>query len=206
VTGLLRAQAVSALLQDTSEVAVSVELIESDEHVVLAPEVCETFLEMLAAEPGIGHVAALRELGVAGTRRQIKDAIERQLKADIDAVRNDVIRTALYSRGIDGWDEPVFHAGAEVGVVRRFSDRCLVALAQMKLPEARNQLDVNLAGAGGGPVRVEVEGGRVSTVSGVLALAAALGVKGAPTGLDTGPDRRALPAASPVLPDPPVDQ
>jgi hypothetical protein len=73
---------------------------------------------------------ALRELGVPGTRRQIKDAIERQLKADIDSVRNDVIRTALYRRGIDGWDEPVFHAGEEVGTVRRYSDRCLVALAQ----------------------------------------------------------------------------
>lgn len=184
----------------------AVAVIAADEHLELTPEQCEQFLEKLAANPGAGHVATMRELGVPGTRRQIKDAIERQLKADIDSVRNDAIRTALYQRGIDGVLEDVYHQGKVVGQQRTFSDRCLVALAQMKLPEARNQLDVNLGGADGGPVRVEVEGGRVSTVSGVLALAASLGAKGAAGGQLGGADRRALPAASPVLPDPPVDQ
>lgn len=184
----------------------TVDLIAPDEHLTIPAEVCETFLELLAANPGVGHVATLRELGVPGTRRQIKDAIERQLKADIDAVRNDVIRTALYRRGIDGTVTDVWHNGEIVGQKVEYSDRCLVALAQMKLPEARNQLDVNLAGADGGPVRVEVEGGRVSTVSGVLALAAALGVQGAPTGLELAADRRALPTAAALLPDPQLDQ
>lgn len=184
----------------------TVELIAPDEHLTLPPQVCDTFLDLLAANPGIGHVATLRELGVPGTRRQIKDAIDRQLKADIDSVRNDVIRTALYRRGIDGVEVDVWHNGERVGTKLEYSDRCLVALAQMKLPEARNQLDVNLAGANGGPVQVVVEGERVSTVSGVLALAAALGVQGAPARLDSGSDQRALPAASSVLPDPPVDQ
>jgi len=179
---------------------------EPGEHVTLSPAVCEMFLDLLAANPGAGHVATLRELGVPGTRRQIKDAIERQLKADIDAVRNDVIRTALYRRGIDGVEVDVWHNGDRVGTKLEYSDRCLVALAQMKLPEARNQLDVNLAGPDGGPVRVEVDGGRVSTVSGVLALAASLGVAGSQERLDVGTDRRALPAASPLLPDPPIDQ
>lgn len=184
----------------------TVELIDTTEHLVLDPEVCETFLELLAAEPGLGHVAALRELGVPGTRRQIKDAIERQLKADIDAVRNDVIRTALYRRGIDGVPVDVWHNGLVVGQKLEYSDRCLVALAQMKLPEARNQLDVNLGGPDGGPVRVEVEGGRVSTLSGVIALAAQLGAAGSHSGLELAAARGALPAARPVLPDPSDDQ
>lgn len=184
----------------------TVELIAPDEHLTLPDEVCETFLDLLAVNPGIGHVATLRELGVPGTRRQIKDAIERQLKADIDSVRNDVIRTALYRRGIDGVEVDVWHNGEAVGTKVEYSDRCLVALAQMKLPEARNQLDVNLAGPDGGPVRVEVDGGRVSTVSGVLALAASLGAEGSRGGLERAADRRALPTAAALLPDPPVDQ
>ena len=154
----------------------TVELIAPDEHLTIPAEVCEAFLELLATNPGIGHVSTLRELGVPGTRRQIKDAIERQLKADIDAVRNDVIRTALYQRGIDGLVVDVWHNGTVVGQRREYSDRCLVALAQMKLPEARNQLDVSVGGAGGGPVRVEVEGGRVTTLGDVIDLAVQLGV------------------------------
>lgn len=177
---------------------------DAGDELVIPADVCETFLEMLAASPGIGHVAALRELGVDGTRGQIRDAIDRQLRADIDRVRNDVIRTELYRRGIDGVDEPVYWQGEQVDTRRVYSDRCLIALAQMKLPEARNQLEIT--GAEGGPVRVEVEGDRVSTVSGVLALAAQLGVAGARAGLVGEASRRALPAAQDVLPDPDDDQ
>ena len=177
-----------------------------DDIVVIPDQVCEQFLERLAETPGIGHVAALRDLGVTGTRGQIREAIDRQLRADIDRVRNDVIRSELYRRGIDGVDEDVWYEGAQVGTRRVYSDRCLIALATMKLPEARNQLDVNLAGADGGPLRVEVEGDRVSTVSGVLALAAQLGVAGARAGLDGAAARGALPAAPHLLSDSPVDQ
>ena len=176
------------------------------ERVTLTPEQREKFLETIAAQPGTGHVRLLRELGVTGRRGQLRELINTELRADIDGVRNDAIRQELARRGIEGWDEPVYWQGQIVGHIRRYSDRALIALAQMRLPEARNQLDVNLAGADGGPVRVEVEGDRVSTVSGVLALAAQLGVQGAAAGLDAGAARRALPAAESVLSDPPVDQ
>lgn len=182
------------------------ELNPLDDDLVIADEVCEKFLEQLMAQPGKGHVALMRELGVKGSGGQIRAAIGRQLKVEIGQVRNDSIRKALYERGIDGVEEPIYWQGEQVGTIRRYSDRCLVALAGMTLPEARNQLDLNLGGADGGPVRVEVADGRVSTISGVLALAAALGVEGTRAGLDGGPDRRALPAASHVLPDPADDQ
>lgn len=183
----------------------TVELISPDEHLVLSPEQCEAFLEILATNTGIGHVATLREIGVPGTRAQIKAAIERQLRADIDSVRNDVIRTALYRRGIDGVVVDVWHNGVAVGTKVEYSDRCLVALAQMKLPEARNQLDVNLGGADGGPVRVEVEGGRVTNLGDVVDLAIQLGVPSVVNRLAAAAARGALPAAPALLPAPSDD-
>jgi len=32
---------------------------------------------------------------------------------------------ALLKRGVDGWEEPVWHKGDMVGTIRRFSDKCL---------------------------------------------------------------------------------
>lgn len=177
-----------------------------DEPIVLTDEQREQFLQKLAENPGVGHVRTLREIGVEGKRGRLREVIDTQLRADIDQVRNDSIRQELARRGITGVVEDVWHNGEKVGERVVYSDRCLVALAGMRLPEARNQLDVNLAGADGGPVRVEVAGERVSTIAGVFALAARLGVAGADGGVIDAAPRGALPAASDVLPDPPDDQ
>lgn len=47
----------------------------------------------------------------------------------------DVVLSELNRRGIEGWDEPVFQKGKQVGVVRRYSDAILLALARARLPE-----------------------------------------------------------------------
>lgn len=175
-------------------------------RLVIPDEVCEAFLEALSEQPGRGHVGLLRELGVEGRRGELREAINAQLAESIRLLRGDRVRSELLRRGVDGWDEPVYQGGKKVGTVRKHSDACLIKLAEWTLPEARNQLDVNLAGADGGAVRVEVDDGRVATISGVLALAAQLGVAGAQGGLGAAVTRRALPAAEDVLPDPAVDQ
>ena len=58
---------------------------------------------------------------------------------DADEVYHDVVRREVRRRAIDGWDEPVYQRGVEVGTVRRYSDGLLVKLAQSLLPEFKEQ-------------------------------------------------------------------
>jgi hypothetical protein len=43
-----------------------------------------------------------------------------------------ILEQAAYERGVEGWDEPIFHAGVQVGVKRRFSDASLRMLMQAR--------------------------------------------------------------------------
>jgi hypothetical protein len=58
------------------------------------------------------------------------------------------IRRTIHNRAVEGWDEPVFFKGEEVGCIRRFSDRLLEMHAKRHCPEYRDrgQLDVNVSG------------------------------------------------------------
>lgn len=51
-------------------------------------------------------------------------------------------------RGRDGWDEPVFYQGAQVGVVRKYSDTLLMALVKKYDPQYwdKNQVDLTVNG------------------------------------------------------------
>lgn len=176
----------------------------ADEPIVFDDDTRRKFLETLALDPwGIGQVQLMRDLGVVGTKAQIKAAIAEQLRADIDEIRHDEIHTEIRRRAVEGTVEEVFGslgAGAGTGVVgerRVYSDRLLELAARLWLPEGRERLEVT--GEGGGPI--QIEGKAVVGLADVLELARQLGV-GAAVGLDAGAARGALPAASDVLPDP----
>lgn len=178
--------------------------VELVDQVTLTDEQCDGFLEIFETNPGVNHVQTLRALGVPGTAGQIREAVDLQLRPLIAALRQDVVRRELYRRAIDGDEENIYWQDRVIGIKTVRSDACLIFLGKCTLPEARDQ--VELVGAGGGPVRVEVDDGRVSTVSGVLALAARLGAAGAQGGLLSAASRGALPAAEAVLPEAPIDQ
>ncbi len=55
----------------------------------------------------------------------------------------------ILRRGVDGWDEPIFYKGAQVGVIRRFDSGLLLAHARRHIPEYRDKLDVNAHVTGG---------------------------------------------------------
>lgn len=170
------------------------------DQVVLTDEQRAEFLAVLAAHPGVSHVKTLREIGVVGTAGQIRHAIREQLADDVAATRGDTIRREVLHRAIVGELEDVWHNGEKVGTRVVKSDRLLETAARMWLPEARQQLE--LTGGGGGPLRVEVDGGRVTGIRDVLELAANILGPGVLEGLGAGAARPALPAVEGVLPDP----
>lgn len=70
----------------------------------------------------------------------------------VDQAINDEIRSEIARRAIDGWEEPVYYKGDQVGRVRRFSDQLLMFLARSKMPEFRERTEIT--GAGGGPIAI----------------------------------------------------
>lgn len=65
---------------------------------------------------------------------------------------------ALYERGVKGWDEPVFYEGFQSGLVRKFSDRCLIKYLESNSPaKYRNQTNVVVSGDSASPVELRHE-------------------------------------------------
>ena len=64
-----------------------------------------------------------------------------------EAVRQLKRKDALDSRGVDGWEEPVFHKGVIIGYIKRYSDKCLELGLKASDPERysdRKAASVNL--------------------------------------------------------------
>lgn len=59
---------------------------------------------------------------------------------------DDVIRTEIRRRAVEGWLEPVYQGGKKVGSVRRYSDSMLKLLASSRMHEFRDRVDVTTAG------------------------------------------------------------
>lgn len=64
------------------------------------------------------------------------------------SIYHDRLRWTIHNRAVDGWEEPVFYRGEEVGSVHKFSERLLEMQARRHMPEYRDraQMDVNVAG------------------------------------------------------------
>jgi hypothetical protein len=67
----------------------------------------------------------------------------------------DAIRLEVYRRAVEGWDEPVYQGGKQVGVIHKHSDRLLELLVKSK-DESFKERTVHHqhSGANGGPIVV----------------------------------------------------
>lgn len=127
----------------------------SPEPITLTTEQREHFLAALAKNPGAGHVAILRDMGVVGTGGQLRQIVQEQLLDDIGRQRGDRIRESILTRAIEGVEEPVYTpSGKLAGTKRVYSDRLLDLAARMYLVEAQQMRRVDIGNAGGRPFQV----------------------------------------------------
>ena len=57
----------------------------------------------------------------------------------------ELLEQAALTRGRDGWDEPVYQRGIQVGVIRKYSDVLLMFMLKGRLPEKyREHLSANV--------------------------------------------------------------
>lgn len=107
------------------------------------------FLQLLAGAGRIRECALAAGLSTTTVYRKRKEDAEFEKRLQ-DALQGykELLERETHRRGVDGWEEPVYQKGAQVGTVRRFSDRLLELALKRHCPEWREkiQLDANLSG------------------------------------------------------------
>jgi hypothetical protein len=79
------------------------------------------------------------------------DEAFKALYVEAEADAKDALLEEARRRAVDGWLEPVYQGGDEVGRVRKYSDALLTTLLKGKLPETFRERFEH-TGAGGGPI------------------------------------------------------
>lgn len=76
---------------------------------------------------------------------------------DIVEAETEKLEDEARRRAYDGWLEPVFYQGEQVGEVRRFSDVLLMFTLKARKPEKyRDNSKVEVGGPNSGPIQVNV--------------------------------------------------
>lgn len=151
-----------------------------DFEVVVTDEQRAALLELVRDKPGIGIAKALRDVGVAGTKGQLRAfvAADQEFSDAIQEARAVKLRDELMTRAVDGVEEPIVNKDGDiVGYKTVRSDRLLEFACRMYLPEARVLRDgrthVEVTGADGAPLQVGA-GVSLGEVAAVLLAARAM--------------------------------
>ena len=81
----------------------------------------------------------------------------RQAWDDIVEASTEELESEAWRRAHEGWLEPVFYQGEEVGQVRKFSDTLLIFTLKGRKPEKyRETSRTEVVGQNGGPINLKV--------------------------------------------------
>ncbi|MBX3139861.1 MAG: hypothetical protein KF875_03850 [Trueperaceae bacterium] len=118
------------------------------------PKKLGEFLELLASNGNVTISAQALNLDrrklyrLRDEQPEFRDAWDSAMAEAADHLEAEARR-----RAVEGWHEPVFYQGDEVGYVRRFSDTLLIFLMKGANPEKyRDRSSTELSGPGGAPL------------------------------------------------------
>jgi len=117
----------------------------------------EAFLAAYAEVGTVTHAAELA--GISRTSHyqwmENPEYVEKFREAEKQAC--DRLEQEVRRRAVEGVLEPVFYQGEQCGTVRKYSDTLLIFATKGALPQKyRENVSMELTGADGGPVEVEV--------------------------------------------------
>ena len=106
----------------------------------ITPKKQKEFLELLSETGLVNLSASVCDISrQCFYRKALKDkkfkAAWKKAQKEGEARKPDAIESELYRRGIMGVDEPVYYKGQVVGYIRKYSDTCLIAMANAEKPE-----------------------------------------------------------------------
>lgn len=116
------------------------------------------FLEALKRAPNVVtacEVAGVPRCTAYNARRDDPDFAKAW--AEAWEVGMYAIDAEMYRRAVDGWLEPVYQQGAQVGTVRKYSDAMLALFSKAHAEKYRATTQVQLTGKGGGAVEVTLD-------------------------------------------------
>jgi hypothetical protein len=109
------------------------------------------FLNEFSQTGNVAHSCRVANIGTSTVRDWYAKDME-GFKVDFEVAAeeaNERIEMEILRRGVEGWEEPVWYKGEEVGKVRKFSDILLIFLAKARMPaKYRDQYE----GTGPGPI------------------------------------------------------
>jgi len=104
------------------------------------------YLAVLAKTGSPGKAAELAHIDSSLARhfkRECPEFAELFRKAKLEFA--DSLRAEAYARAVEGWLEPVFQQGREVGQVRRKSEQIMLAMLRANCREYRDRVDMRLS-------------------------------------------------------------
>lgn len=109
---------------------------------------------LLAFEKTGNVTVACRQVGI-GRRQRVYEWIEedpnfREAYKEANEIATDLLVEEVRRRGYEGWDEPVYHRGEQVGVVRKYDSTLLARLLEARDP-ANWGRKVDVRASVGGP-------------------------------------------------------
>lgn len=119
-------------------------------HKRFTPEKRAEYLELISKTGVTSSSAYLIGISTLMILQYSKENPEFAAQVDEAKARyRDGLHTEAHRRGAEGWDEPVYQGGREVGKVRKHSDRMLELLLKRHIPEFRDKLDIDTNVKGG---------------------------------------------------------
>lgn len=106
----------------------------------------EQFIEVLSVTANVSEAA--RAVGFSRTALYVLRNSDPEFAAAWDEavqVATDALEREAWRRAVEGWEEPVFYQGSEVGAVRKYSDKMLELLLRAHRPERyRDETAINV--------------------------------------------------------------
>jgi hypothetical protein len=120
----------------------------------LTPKKLAEFLDLLSTNGNVTLSAETCNLA-RRTLYDLRTTDEQFAQAWEDAMSMaaDYLEAEARRRAVEGWEEPVYYQGDEVGYVRKYSDTLLIFLLKGANPEKyRERSSTELSGPGGAPL------------------------------------------------------
>lgn len=114
------------------------------------------FLAAFCATGNISEAARLAKVNRLSHYEWMQDAHYAEVFAQAQEIAGDYLEAVAWNRATNGWLEPVWYQGVQVGTVLKVSDQLLMFMLKALRPDKfRDNATIRHTGPGGGAIQIE---------------------------------------------------